>query len=339
MVRTYSRRTEWLSPFRTGSCFSVVDHFVYNVQTKDIYQDMKRTFFILLTISLCFSQTEPYVVVLGIAQDGGMPHAGCEKTCCKDLWNPPEIQLKVSSIAIIDPDTKRAWMIDATPDFPTQLYSITNKYKSELKGIFLTHGHIGHYTGLMHLGREVMGANSMPVYAMPRMKVFLENNGPWDQLVSLKNIQIVPIQPDKSVKLTNQISITPFLVPHRDEYTETVGYRIDGPKRSMIYIPDIDKWNKWETDIVDLVSDVDYALLDGTFYDGDEIPNREMSEIPHPFIIETMDRFSNSELSEKKKINFIHLNHSNPALSKLDVKELILNQGFQISDERQKFTL
>jgi len=29
---------------------------------------------------------------------------------------------------------------------------------------------MGHYTGLMHFGREVMGTNNLPVYAMPKMK-------------------------------------------------------------------------------------------------------------------------------------------------------------------------
>eukprot|EP00957_Ditylum_brightwellii_P156501 11911053-Ditylum_brightwellii.AAC.1 len=57
-------------------------------------------------------------------------------------------------------------------------------------GIFLTHAHIGHYTGLMYLGREALGAVDVPVYAMPRMRSFLKNNGPWSQLVSLGNINI-----------------------------------------------------------------------------------------------------------------------------------------------------
>ncbi len=191
----------------------------------------------------------------------------------------------------------------------------------------------------MHLGREVMGANSMPVYAMPRMKEFLTSNGPWDQLVRLNNIQINPIQSDESIQLSDKLTITPFLVPHRDEYTETVGYRIDGPNKSLVYIPDIDKWSKWETDIVELVGEVDYALLDGTFYDNNEIPDRNMSEIPHPFIIETMDHFINSELLEKKKIHFIHMNHSNPALNKQDIKDHIIKQGFNISTKGEKFPL
>ena len=314
---------------------------LYHVSQKDLYQDLKRlATILLLAIALSYAKTSPYVLVLGIAQDGGMPHAGCMKSCCKDLWKKPEKHLKVSAIAIIDPETKQSWMIDATPDFPAQQQIVTKEYQSELKGIFLTHGHIGHYTGLIHLGREVMGASSIPVYAMPRMKSFLQNNGPWEQLVSLNNIAIRKLKNGEIVKLTSGLSITPFLVPHRDEYSETVGYRIDGPEKTLIFIPDIDKWSKWKKDIRDEVTNVDYALLDGSFYANGEIPNRDMSAIPHPFVTETMDLFNSTSTTDKSKIHFIHLNHTNPALKEnSDANNNIINQGFHIAYEGQKFEL
>ena len=179
----------------------------------------------------------PHVIVLGVAQDGGAPHAGCLKECCEERWDNPEKHLRVSSIAIVDPKTSETWIIDATPDFASQLNSVSD---NELKGIFLTHAHIGHYTGLIHLGREVMGAKKTPVYAMPRMKQFLETNGPWDQLIKLNNISIQKINDNVLVQLNERLSITPFLVPHRDEYSETVGYKIQGPNKSLVFIPDID---------------------------------------------------------------------------------------------------
>ena len=99
----------------------------------------------------------------------------------------------------------------------------------------------------------------------------------------------------------------------------------------MIFIPDIDKWNKWQIDIIDIVENSDYSILDGTFYDINELPGRDMSEIPHPFIIETMRLFKNSD--KKDSIYFIHLNHTNPALNKDSVehKKVIYN-GFNISE-------
>ena len=228
-------------------------------------------FSIFFAANINKSSTNPYVIVLGIAQDGGAPHAGCIKECCEEKWDNPTQHARVSSIAIVDPATKESWIIDATPDFALQLTAIDN----QLNGIFLTHAHIGHYTGLIHLGREVMGAKEVPVYAMPRMKQFLETNGPWNQLVNLGNISIQEINDNGGVQLNERLSIVPFLVPHRDEYSETVGYKVQGPNKSLIFIPDIDKWDKWESNIKELVEDNDYSLLDGTFYDINELPGRD----------------------------------------------------------------
>ena len=171
-------------------------------------------------------------------------------------------------------------------------------------GIFLTHAHMGHYTGLMYLGREAKGANQVPVYAMPKMKSFLESNGPWDQLVTLNNIVLSEIQDETAVKLTSNISVIPMLVPHRDEYSETVGYKIVGPNKSALFIPDIDKWHKWERSIVEEIKKVDFAFLDASFFNEKEINNRDISEIPHPFVIESMKLLMNSP--PKKKQRFIY---------------------------------
>ncbi len=286
------------------------------------------------------SDESPYVIVLGIAQDGGAPHAGCEKTCCKNRWNHPGNQLRVSCLGIVDPQKKEAWMIDATPDFPEQYHDLTQHGTYKLKGIFLTHAHIGHYTGLMHLGREVMGANSIPVYTMPKMKSFLENNGPWDQLVSLNQILLNPLNDNKAVKLNNHLSVTPFAVPHRDEYSETVGFQISGPTSNLIFIPDIDKWEKWDNEIIDVIKNNDYVLIDGTFFGEGEIPNRSMAEIPHPSIEESMQRFSDLSAENKIKIFFIHLNHTNPALDLNSVqRKNIFRNGYNITNKNQKFDL
>ena len=203
---------------------------------------LKRFFtsFIFLSIFLIGwtlpKNDNPYIIVLGIAQDGGAPHAACTKECCISKWDNPKLHNKVSSIGIVDPSTNEVWMIDATPDFSLQLNTLTMDQKRAFKGVFLTHAHIGHYTGLIHLGREVMGAKEIPVYAMPKMAKFLINNGPWSQLVDLKNIDIKGLKNNTSVTLSSNLSITPFIVPHRDEFSETVGYKIEGPNLSLIHI-------------------------------------------------------------------------------------------------------
>ena len=285
------------------------------------------------------SKNLPYVVVLGIAQDGGLPHAGCLKSCCKNLWGTGNNE-KVASIGIVDPKTGQSWLIDATPDFASQLHILENIHKTKLSGIFLTHAHIGHYSGLLQLGREVMGAKDMPVYAMPRMKSFLYENSPWNQLLSLENIKIIDLKSSKEIKLSTQLYIEPFLVPHRDEFSETVGYRVMSNKKSLVYIPDIDKWSKWDQDIFQVVLHSDFALLDGTFYSSEEIPHRDMSEIPHPFIIETMDLLNDMNIKNRKKIYFIHFNHSNPAINYTSsVSNIIRSKRFNIAREGLKLNL
>lgn len=284
--------------------------------------------------------TNPYVIVLGIAQDGGYPQAGCKKECCKRAWDDPSVRRAVACLALVDPVSKEQWIFDATPDFKEQLYRLQSVLPSESKnqitGIFLTHGHIGHYTGLMNLGREVMGAKNVPVYAMPRMKEYLTKNGPWSQLVSLNNIAIVPISNDSIVKLNARISVVPFLVPHRDEFTETVGYKIIYSNKTIVFIPDIDKWEKWGTSIVDLIKRSDAVFIDGTFFQNGELPGVDMSKIPHPFIKESMALFNSLSEVDKGKVNFIHFNHTNPVLRKEneEYKEVV-KVGFKIAGEMQ----
>jgi pyrroloquinoline quinone biosynthesis protein B len=279
----------------------------------------------------------PYVIVLGVAQDGGAPQAGCTKACCADRWRDASRRRHVVCLGIVDPAASSCWLIDATPDFPDQLRRLGD---TKLAGILLTHAHIGHYTGLMHLGREVMGTKGVPVYAMPRLREFLAGHGPWSQLVSLGNITVEPLADGAPVVLSERVTVTPFLVPHRDEYSETVGFRIDGPHRSALFVPDIDKWDRWERRIEDLLAEVDVAWLDGTFYDDTELPGRSMKDIPHPFITESMARFAVLPAAQRDKVRFIHLNHTNPALEPgSDSRRAVEAAGFHVADEMERFDL
>lgn len=298
------------------------------------------SFFLVFFAIISFSQSKDgpdYIQVLGIVQDAGYPHIGCEKDCCSVL-SPGEYF--VSCLGLVDKTNNKRYLFDATPDIHNQL-NLVEKFPNGniVDGIFLTHAHIGHYTGLMYLGREGLGGDNIKVYALKRMVKFLTKNGPWDQLVKLNNISLQTISNNKFVKLSENILVIPIKVPHRDEYSETVGYKIIGKSKKLLFIPDIDKWDEWEKSIVDEVKLVDYAFIDGTFYNGSEL-NRDMSEIPHPSIEETLELFSSQPLAEKNKIYFIHINHTNPILTnKNGVRDLILNAGFNIAEKGLKLSL
>lgn len=285
---------------------------------------------------------EVVLKVLGTIQDGGIPHMGCSKECCVNYFEHKSIRIGVSSIGVSNFKYETNYIVDATPDVNFQLQAlIGNTNPSEkLDGIFLTHAHMGHYAGLLNFGRESLNSNNIPVYLMPKFFDFISNNGPWDQLVSLNNIKLQRIYNNEKVILHNNLSFTPILVPHRDEYSETVGYLIEGNKKRALYIPDIDKWAKWNISINEMIKNVDYAFLDGTFFDEKEINNRDISEIPHPFIIESLELFNNLENIDKAKVYFIHLNHTNPVLNKNseEYKRVILS-GFNVAEPGMEFVL
>ena len=284
------------------------------------------------------------LIVLGNVQDAGSPHIACIKECCRELFQNPDDTRKVVSLGVIDPENNKKYLFDATPDMPEQLKILKNylpKNTNETAdGIFLTHAHIGHYTGLMYLGTEAMGASDVNVFAMPVMDSYLRNNGPWSQLVGNQNISLQSLNNKQEISLTSNLSVIPFLVPHRDEYSETVGYKIIGPNKTVLFIPDIDKWYKWESNIIDKIREVDYALLDAGFFSEEEIDNRDISEIPHPTVLESMELFDKLPAHEKNKVWFIHMNHTNPMLNpESKQSKLVLSKGYNIARFKNLFEL
>jgi pyrroloquinoline quinone biosynthesis protein B len=303
---------------------------------------MKNVFYlvVLLLFSCNKSQdktnvnTQAFILVLGNAQDAGYPQIACKKDCCQRVYDNYINKRLVSSIALVDPISNESWIFDATPDFTEQTKMLSkhlNDGKNMPDGIFLTHGHIGHYPGLIFLGREALNANKMPVYAMPRMHKYLTENGPWSQLVQLNNISLKELRKDSTYVLNSRVSVMPIEVPHRDEFTETVGYIIQNMNNKALFIPDIDKWEKWDRSIVDYLKEVDIALLDATFFKNGEI-NRDINEVPHPFVVESMKLFENLAPKDKAKVHFIHFNHTNPLLIEgSEAQKIILKNGFNIA--------
>ncbi|MDP6556101.1 MAG: MBL fold metallo-hydrolase [Pirellulaceae bacterium] len=289
----------------------------------------------------------PYVVVLGVAQDAGYPQAGCQRDCCRRVWRDPSLRGYAACLAIIDPVSQQRWMLECTPDFREQLQLLdrlapvkSESGTSDLNGILLTHAHIGHYSGLIHLGHEAMGASGIPVYAMPRMIEFLRTSGPWSQLVAFRNIELRSLADQQTIVLNDRIRITPLLVPHRDEFSETVGFRIEGPQHSVLFLPDIDKWDRWNVRVEDVLGTVDRAYVDGTFFADGELPHRSMDQIPHPFIVESIARFAPLSTSECDKIRFLHFNHTNPAHDpNSDAVRTIRAAGHDIARRGEMFSL
>ena len=256
----------------------------------------------------------PFVQVLGIAQDGGYPQAGCQRPCCAGAWGNVDQRRSVASLGIVDPASGEGWLIDATPDFPRQLAALQQAGGATLAGICLTHAHIGHYTGLIYLGKEAMATRSLPVWAMPRMQAYLQDHQPWAALCEQQHLQLQELSDQAQQALNERIAVTPLLVLHRAEFSETIGLIISGPSRRVLWLPDIDGWDQAGPSLEELLSQVDVAYVDGTFFDADEVVRRSLQDVPHPTVLQTLQQLASLPETERAKVRFVHLNHTNPLL-------------------------
>lgn len=282
------------------------------------------------------------IMILGNLQDAGAPQLGCEKSCCAQKITNPNPLDAVVSLGLIDPKSQTNYLFEATPDISKQLAWLQKANAGSPatpEGIFLTHAHMGHYAGLLNLGKEAASTKNVPLYTMPRMQDFLKTNAPWSALIENNNVQLKALD-SAAVVLTSELRVSALQVPHRDEYSETVGYFIEGPNKSALFIPDIDKWHLWEQSIVDWIKRVDYAFLDATFFSGDELGGRDMSQIPHPSVQESIALFDALDQATRAKVYFIHFNHTNPLLQKeSEAFKTVNNKGYNIAEPLAVFPL
>jgi len=276
--------------------------------------------------------------IIGTAQDAGYPQIGCKERCCIPALKNQSLVRFPSCISIVNSSTKKYWLFDVTPDIKKQL-QMFDPYNCSLAGVFITHAHIGHYMGLINFGLEVMNLDSIPVYVMPKMKLFLETNSIMEQLIKNNNINLIELT-DREYYPIDGAMIKPFNVPHRNELSETVGFQIKGKEKSVIYLPDIDSWDGWEENLLNLIKSNDILFLDGTFFSKDELKSRDISKVPHPSITDTMARLSDLDLEQKKKIHFIHFNHTNEVLhDDSSAANSVIENGFLLSKEMESFKI
>ncbi len=288
----------------------------------------------------------PFLRVLGTAQDGGLPHAACSCIRCEAARHDPGRRRLIASLALVLPGLGEVYLIDASPDLRAQLDALVDVRdvpqgrvdRHPIDGVFLTHAHIGHYLGLAFFGFEAVHTQGLPVHGTARMHAFLRHHGPWSQLVERGNVQLVELPPE-GVVLAN-VRVSAFAVPHRDELSDTVAFRFVGPERTLLYVPDTDAWHTWSPSLVERLEGVDIALLDGTFYSLDELPGRDISQVKHPLITDSMIRLNEWVASGQGRVFFTHLNHSNPALEpNSEARREIEARGFAVLEEGQELGL
>ena len=272
-------------------------------------------------------------ILLGMAQDGGLPQPGCQCPNCEAVRSGQAARQQVVSLGLVDETAGRSWIIDATPDFPAQYDTLT--VFAPLAGILLTHAHMGHYPGLLYLGPEAMNARLMPVYATPRMADFLRRNAPWSGLIDGGHIELVEATPGSEIALSPDMHVTPIAVPHREEYSDTVAWLVHGPERSLFYCPDIDHWRSFQPDLRGWLAKANIALLDGTFFSPDDLPGRDIRKIPHPLITDTAAQLA----GVTTEVVFIHLNHTNPLWRPGPERAWLQARGFRIGVSGESWRL
>ena len=263
------------------------------------------------------------IIVLGTAQDGGNPQLGSQGR------GRPRL---VSSMAVVM-DDGTTLLADVSPDVKAQIAHLESiaAYRARtvhnaVDHITLTHGHMGHYAGLVQFGKEAHNARRLPTWVTPSMADFLGAHQPWRALIDGEHLDIRRgLGP---VELAPGLRLRLIPVPHRAEFTDTVGISIND---EVLFVPDIDSWDEWAA-ADEEVERHRVSLLDATFASLEEVPGRNLLEIPHPLVADTLERFGH--LASTHRIILTHLNHSNPASEpETPAGSTIRAAGFEVAED------
>ncbi len=283
-----------------------------------------------------------YAVVLGTMQDGGLPHAGCRCDNCRPAWEAPDQGRLVASLALVDrrQGETAVFLVDATPDIKHQLNRLAGLLGPhpdrpgrlrQPDGILLTHAHMGHIGGLPQLSQEAMFVRRLPVYGPPALLDQLQDMVLWRPL--LDELDLRPLADSWPLPLTGRLAVTPLAVPHRDEWgCGTLAFRVDGPERSLLYLPDIDTWEDWPAAAA-VLAGVDHALVDASFYSPAELGGRP--PVAHPLVPDTLRRWGHLPLD----LILTHLNHTNPILREGPERAAVRAAGARLAREEEIFRL
>ena len=276
------------------------------------------------------------LTVLGIAQDGGRPQPGCLRPCCQNLTqadyrSPVSLGIKTENGTTI--------LIEATRDLGRQLKIFG---ESTIDRLFLTHAHLGHVDGLGLFGRETMSARGIPLHVSPSMQNLIKSTPAWALLLEQGVFEMTEIG---NVEI-DDVVIESIAIPHRAELSDMHAFVIRGKEHSVLFLPDHDSWDQtlaahnaptireWLKDL-----DITHALLDGTFWSGDELQGRDMSVVPHPTIQDSLSRLGERQ-SGDPEIYFTHFNHTNPVYREGGSEyQKIIQLGWKVSTEGQRINL
>lgn len=282
------------------------------------------------------------VTILGTAQDGGIPQAGCSCRRCLDAHRDLKLRKYPVSLGILGVDGTKH-IIEITKNLSEQLV-IWTPDKNELfipETVSITHLHLGHVEGIGQLGKPVMGLREVEVYLSPKNKDVFDNRSDIVLMEDEGNIRTHsknfnhPFEPKDGCGFSLEF----IPIPHRSELGDNAAIIIKAEGKSILFMPDQDSWGETldyhsKENIRDFLKmfDIDEALIDGTFWSMDELPRRDISKIPHPTIQETIQLLG-SKREGDPEISFLHLNHSNPVNDLgSEQRKVVEENGWKISE-------
>ena len=279
------------------------------------------------------------VTLLGIAQDGGRPQPMCKKPCCANVGFD-ERAFPTSLGAKFDDSSTH--LFDATRNLGDQL----NIWQENLPAhVWLTHAHFGHVDGLGLFGRETIGAKGIILHVSQKMKQLIQTTPQWAIMLEQGVFSLEVFTTGEETFFDSE-SITPLLVPHRDELSDMHAFIIRGKRKSLLYLPDHDTWEE-TLSLYDckLVRewlekfDIDTAFIDGTFWSHHELSERSQEDVPHPPVSQTIAHLG-TRLPGDPDLYFIHLNHTNPLYnSSSSAYKTVKAMGWKVGEQGMQIPL
>jgi pyrroloquinoline quinone biosynthesis protein B len=261
------------------------------------------------------------LIVLGSGQDGGTPQFGTPDGVGRDRC--------ASSVAVVASDGL-VLLFDASPDIRAQSQRLPRRDPGTepVDAVFITHAHMGHYAGLLHFGKEAAATHGVPLFAPKSVIAFLDTNEPWATLFSEGHFD--PVALNTATASVGGIDVQAIPVPHRSEHSSACGFSVSVEGEPwLLYTPDIDSWDMWPDAEAELTRHR-VSLIDAAFSDPNELPLRPMSEVRHPMVPDTIDRFAH--IATQRRLVLTHINHTN-ALGDPDsaIAKQAIACGFEIA--------
>lgn len=293
--------------------------------------------------------------LLGSAAGGGYPQWNCACPQCRRARSgDATARARKNDSLAVSPDGRRWALFNASPDVSFQVEENACLHPgpalrgSPIAAVLLTDAELDHTTGLLQLRQ----GSTLAVYATAPVLGALADDFPVRRIVApFADFTWREIAPEESFPLFGgELIVCPFYLGHkRPRYASAgsdraaassrqawnIGYRIADRRTGgiAVYAPGVEAWSQT---LARHLGDADCVLLDGTFWEGDELRRLGASELHasdmgHLAVAGpdgSAERFA--ALPARRKV-YVHLNNTNPMiLEHSPERRMLTDMGIEI---------